>query len=271
MADFERKLTMLAERGIDVGPEEMIERVEAQLAEEPLVVVTKQRKGWAMSVKTDERQDQNKGGSRPGLIWAAAAFVAVIGIGVLYLALSPGGGSDVVQPTPTTTLAPATTTLPAEVRADIAVIDEFLTAWFDGDFARAAAMLGIDPEQEPGQAGWSEYEGAIGADVAVECTPRAEDRVYDCEFSYSNEFYEAVEAAPAVIEWSGRVIDGDSLEFMDLSIGSFLTPVMLTLETWEREVDYESPCDWSVQPIPQCAEFQLEHLDEWAAWYRANN
>jgi hypothetical protein len=41
VADFSSKLQQLSSRGTPVGAEELIERIEAELAEAPLVVATK--------------------------------------------------------------------------------------------------------------------------------------------------------------------------------------------------------------------------------------
>ena len=112
MADFERKLTMLAERGTVVGPEEMIERVEAQLGSDPLVVVTKQRKGWNMSIWTDDDRTTRKNTGLPGWTWAVAAFLIVVALGGLYLVLDNGGGGDAVTPAPTTTAPVSQSTAP---------------------------------------------------------------------------------------------------------------------------------------------------------------
>lgn len=123
MADFERKLTSLAERGTRVGPEEMIERVEARMAEDPLVVATKQRKGWAMTSNTDDDRTARRGSPRPGWTWAVAAFVIVIALGGLYLVLDEGGGGDegeLVSPAPTTTVTARQSTVPEAAPTTVA-------------------------------------------------------------------------------------------------------------------------------------------------------
>ena len=164
MADFERKLSMLAERGARVGPEEMIERVEAELAQDPLVVVTKQRKGSGMSVQTDKPTDQRGRSRARGLAWGVAAFVAVIALGGIYLALADGGG-DPTRPEPAitpTTVAEITTTtrvpttegvvggIPFEER--MATIEAMIAARNSGDFdAWRAAFIAERPEILGGQ------------------------------------------------------------------------------------------------------------------------
>lgn len=111
MADIEQKLQLLAERGTPVGPEELIERVERELAGPPLVVVGRQRKGRFMT-KTDERVTPDAPPARRGLAWALAVFVAVIAVGGLLYLLSGIGDDEAVIDTPApTTEAPPTTGL----------------------------------------------------------------------------------------------------------------------------------------------------------------
>ena len=104
MADFERKLRMLSERGSPVGAEEMIERIEAELVGDPLVVVTKHRGGLLMT-KTDEPMTTTYPGPRRRFGPAVAALVVIATIG-LYLAMARDGGRPVVDQGP---VAPATT------------------------------------------------------------------------------------------------------------------------------------------------------------------
>ncbi len=90
MADFETKLRWLSERGKPVGARKLIERIEADLAGDPLVVVGKPREGRVMT-KTPllaTRQPRRNRGSALAL----ATIVAVLAVGgLLYLAL---GGDD---------------------------------------------------------------------------------------------------------------------------------------------------------------------------------
>lgn len=149
MADFERKLSMLAERGTHVGPEEMIERVTATLAEEPLVVAKKQRKGRGMSVQTDDVAT-NERPKRSGWVWAVAAFVAVLAAGAILLVLNNQGAGEPVVPAPNTTIPTestlaesetattleATPTTSAEERlaARMTVVEAMIVARNSGDY-----------------------------------------------------------------------------------------------------------------------------------------
>ena len=107
MADFERKLQQLSKRGTPVGAEELIERIEAELAGDPLVVVTKQREGVLMT-NTDQPVSTKGPGPGRGFGWALVAFVAVLTVGGLYFAFN--GDNEVVDQvaasTPTTVPEP---------------------------------------------------------------------------------------------------------------------------------------------------------------------
>jgi hypothetical protein len=108
VADFKSKLQQLSVRGTPVGAEELIERIEAELAGDPLVVTTKRREGVFMT-KTDQQVTTKSPGPGRGLAWALAAFAVVLAIGGLYFAFR-GDDSQVVDqttvPTPTTVPVP---------------------------------------------------------------------------------------------------------------------------------------------------------------------
>ena len=66
MADFTNKLHQLSERGTPVGAEELVERIEAELVGDPLVVATKRREGVFMT-KTDQPVTTKSPGPGRGL------------------------------------------------------------------------------------------------------------------------------------------------------------------------------------------------------------
>lgn len=116
MADFESKLRWLSERGNPVGAKKLIERIEAELAGDPIVVVSKRRKGTRMT-KTQRSLTTTPPSRLKGPAWAVMAFVAVLAVGVLYVALS-GRESQVTgtpPPTPITTLDLFTEIAPGEM------------------------------------------------------------------------------------------------------------------------------------------------------------
>ena len=105
MADFEKKLQQLSERRTPVGAEELIERIEAELAGDPLVVVTKQREGTLMT-NTDQPVSTKGPGPGRGLGWALVAFVAILTVGGLFLAFSGDDDEVIDQDTARTLLSP---------------------------------------------------------------------------------------------------------------------------------------------------------------------
>ncbi len=126
MADLETKLRWLSERGDPVGAEALIERIEAHLAGEPLVVVAKRREAKAKPriAPTISRPSLYRG---PAL--GVATFVAVVAVAGLYLTFGGGGGGEVADtPPPPTSVAPEVpppTTVAPEVNETLAEGESF--------------------------------------------------------------------------------------------------------------------------------------------------
>ena len=87
MADFETKLRSLSERGTAVGSEELLERIEAELAGSPLVVVA-ERGAETTVTRTPERLVVNRPSRSRGFAWAVALVAVVIGVVGLNLVLT---------------------------------------------------------------------------------------------------------------------------------------------------------------------------------------
>lgn len=117
MADFENKLHQLSQRGNPIGAEVLIERIEAEMAGDPVVVLEKRREGLPMTktvhkADIDHRQAENLSSWRPIvgesmsiLAIASAVFlilVTAIGIGVLNGPAGPGGVAAAPTPLPET-------------------------------------------------------------------------------------------------------------------------------------------------------------------------
>jgi len=126
VADFETKLRWLSERGNPVGAEELIERIEADLAGDPLVVVAKRREGTPMT-KTQQPPTTNQPRRYQGPAWAVAAFVVVLAVAGTYFAFA--GDKPDIAGTPDDPVATATA---------------FLEAYTTGDVDTAAAFLAAD-------------------------------------------------------------------------------------------------------------------------------
>jgi WD40 repeat protein len=134
MADFAAKLQRLSVRGTPVGVEELIERIEAELAGDPLIVVPQRRKGTVMT-KTDQSVTSKGPGPGRGLGWMVAAFVAILIVGGSLIVFGGNGGEVVEQdtvPTPTTTPTAITGSflLDLETGEQTPLADVFADAFF---------------------------------------------------------------------------------------------------------------------------------------------
>jgi len=135
VADFETKLRWLSERGDPVGAEELIERIEAHLAGDPLVVVARRREGTTMT-KTQQPPTTKRPSRYEGPVWAAAAFVAVLAVAGVYLALTDDV-SDIAG-APDDPVATATAFLEAYTTGDVYKAATFLAADAHFEYSRPA-------------------------------------------------------------------------------------------------------------------------------------
>lgn len=237
MADFERKLAILAERGARVGPEEMIERVEAQMAEDPLVVVTKQRKGWRMSIDTDSAEATRASGP-PGWIWAAAAFVAVIGIGVLYLALTNAGNPDENNAaTGTTTSRVISSSTVAPDLGPVEVAEALAVALQDHDVEAARGILSEDATVDMAAIqsadlleAQRDYWMATGWVFTVDECAEEEPQAVRCTLMHENDWTRAVGGGP--YEGSSYLIDVEDGKVVSISL-DFDSSTGFSRDGWE--------------------------------------
>ncbi len=148
----------------------------------------------------------------------------------------------------------------------MALIDRYAEAWFGGDHGTVLTILGLEPAESQLAIDWSRYEGAIAAKTDLQCESRDDSpAVYDCAISYSNSLYEAVGAPPTTQKWSGRV-DGENIEVLGYELNA--GDVEDSWFEWAaRVLPGPNPCDRFRPPSPECALFQLDHLDDWAAWH----
>ena len=145
MADFKSKLQQLSERGTPVGAEELIERIEAELAGDPLVVATKRREGVFMT-KTDQPVTTKSPGPGRGLAWAVAAFAVILATGGLYFAFRGDDGQVVDQ-----TTLPTPTTIPASV---------------SGSMWPQSSLEDVEEAQELADAGDPDYTWQLDPEIA---------------------------------------------------------------------------------------------------------
>jgi hypothetical protein len=216
-----------------------------------------------------------------------AAFVAVLAVGALYLALS--GDSDEVADTPPTptALAPA-----AETMTDVEVIQAGVEALYSGDAERAVELFGIEDGDDEAQARDDDlirreaaFQTAIGGRLALNCIEEVNTPgMFTCNVPYHNPLTDAagyeyspgdfiqVEVQDGVITQFGRwkkLVQGVAHEFPwhNFALVPFLRE---EVEGSEGCRDDSNPSNWAVIRTRECARLVMDHLDEWAAWYRTN-
>lgn len=150
----------------------------------------------------------------------------------------------------------------------IELVGEYAEAWFGGDSETFLAMLDLDAANSQGMIDWSQYEEAIGAEAELSCAPQTDQPpVYICQVEYSNLLYEAVGESPSTYEWVGRV-EADDRSIQVLRYDSSPGPVEIGWSRWlSQTMPDPNPCPSDRPPDPACAAYQVEHLDEWVAWY----
>ncbi|HEX2152523.1 MAG TPA: hypothetical protein VHL52_00910 [Acidimicrobiia bacterium] len=258
MADFETKLRWLSERGDPVGAEELIERIEADLAGVPLVVVAKRREGRAMT-KTQQPPTATPRKRYRGPALAVAIFVAVLVLPALYLAFS--GESDPVadtQPTPTT-VAPE-----AEIMTDLEVIEAGVAAVYSGDADRAVELFDLSDRDDEAIRQEAAYQAAIGGQLTLNCRELDTPGVFSCRTPYHNAMTDAIHHRDSGD--TNRVVVEDGVirafgfpehTFIALQMGTFLA----------MEGRYEGYENCVFGPFPEfCATIQMESLDSWIEW-----
>jgi len=121
VAEFRNELARLAERGTRVGPEALIERIELEMADDPIVGAEIRPKA-----KPGERVQSTRS-LRRGLGIGLAVMLAVLVVGGAWLVISRD--APIAEPTMTSTLA---------------VAESFMEAWAAGDGEAVAAMVSAE-------------------------------------------------------------------------------------------------------------------------------
>lgn len=257
MADFETKLRWLSERGTPVGAEELIERIEADLAGDPLVVVAKRREGTLMT-KTQQPEVTGQARRMRGPAWAVAAFVAVLTVAGLYLAFS-GDEEDLVAdttPSPTTTVAQTTT--------DLETIEAAVAAFYSGDGERAAELFELSDRTDDQIRGESAYQAAIGGRLTLNCIEETAPGVFTCRTPYHNAMTDAIGYGDSGDTNEVVVEEGVITEFV-FPEHYFMVGQMGTFLAMEGRLTGYENC--SSGPFHEsCATIQMENLDSWVDW-----
>jgi hypothetical protein len=274
--DFTTKLELISKRGTPVGAEELIERIEAQLGGDPLIVVTSRRMG-ALMTKTDQPTTTRPPGTRRGLMWALAAFVAILAIGGLYLAFS-GEEDQVVDqgplPTTTTPSEPATTVAGPAAMSDVETLEAGVTALTAGDGETATDLFNLvssdDPVTDEEVAAQAEYLGASGATLTLDCNePAASGVAFQCLVKHENALSDAIGYVDPGESFVMLVRDGEIVEFPLLHEHSWIRNAFVTFLSLERSGEGQEECTTDGGPLSTaCGAIQVENAGAWGDWYR---
>lgn len=259
MADLQTKLRWLAERGNPVGAEELIERIEAELAGDPLVVVAKRREGTLMTKTQPPPTTQQPSRSR-GPTWAVAAFVAVLAAGVLYLAFSNDEEPVADVPPPPTTVAPD-----VETMTDLEVIEAGVAAFYGGDAQRAVELFDLADRTDDEIRDEAAYQAAIDGRLTLECRQASTPgQSFSCRVPYHNALTDAIGYVDSGDTNRVVVEDGVITEF-GFPEHSFIVVEIGVFLAMEGRFDGYEDCNFG--PFPEsCAAIQLENLDSWLEW-----
>ena len=203
-----------------------------------------------------------------GLAWAVAAFVVVLAVGGLYFAFSGDDGQVVDQttvPTPTTVPAPE-----PETMTDLEVIEAGVAAFYSGDGERAAALFELPDRTDEQVRQESAFQAAIGGQLTLNCDPDGPGQ-FQCFVPYQNAPADAI---------GYRDSPGDNIRVVveNGQVTQFLFPWHTWLERdlsgFLSEVENGQVCGQGGFGHPllrttDCANWIMEHLDEWIEWYQS--
>jgi hypothetical protein len=270
VSEFETNLRWLSERGEPVGAEELIERIEADLAGDPLVVVAKRREGTIMT-KNQQRPTDRKSNRYRGPAWGVAVFAAVLAVAGLYFAFSNDSGEVADNPPPPTTVAPDVETL-----TDLEIIEAGVAALYSGDADRAAELFELEaspsdddpPLTDEQVRAVAVYQKAIGGRLTLNCTELQTPGEFSCRVPYHNALTDAIFFTD--FGDTNRVVVKDGV------ITTFAFPehseMLVSMTSYlARELGGEVPeeCRHWYSPFTEnCVAIQLENLDGWAAFYK---
>jgi hypothetical protein len=259
VADFESKLRWLSERGNPVGAEELIERIEADLAEDPLVVVAKRREGTLMT-KTQQSPRTSQSSRYRGPVWAVAASVAVV-VAAAGLFLAFSGDRDEVAdiPPPSTTVAPD-----VETMTDLEVVEAGVAAFYSGDAERAVQLFELSDRDDDEIRGEAAYQAAIGGRLTLDCQAQDTPGVLSCRTRYHNGMTDAIGFVDSGNTSRIVIEDGLITEFA-FPRHTFIAAEMGVFLFIEGSFEGYESCAFG--PLPEsCATIQMENLDAWVEW-----
>ncbi len=270
MADFETKLRWLSERGNPVGAEELIERIEAEMAGDPLVVVAKRREGTIMS-KTRQSPNISRLGRYKGPAWGLAALVVILAVAGLYYAFS--GDTDQVadNPSPPTTVAPD-----VETMTDLEVIEAGVAALYSGNADRAVELFELPAPDDEGVRSWSAFQAAVDGRLTLDCVEGNTRGIFSCLMLYHNVWTDAIGWVDSPGDATTVVVSNGVITTFDMPVHSFIHRGVEEFLIEEgalflsaAELDLVSNCVLCSMNA-EVAKLAVEYLDEWAAWAATN-
>jgi hypothetical protein len=257
VADFDTKLRWLSERGDPVGAEELIERIEADLAGDPLVVVAKRRERTLMT-KTQPSLTISPASRSRGLAWAVAAFVAVLAVAGLIFAFTGDPDQVADDPPPPTTVAPD-----VETMSDLEVIEAGVAAFYSGDAERAAELFELPDRTDEEIREEAAYQAAIGGRLTLNCSG-GEGGVFVCRVPYHNAMTDAIGSVDSG-DTNRVVVDDGVITAFGFPEHTWMVVEMGHFLAGEGSFEGYGPCGFG--PFPElCATIQLDNLDAWVEW-----
>lgn len=275
MADFVRGIEILAHRGNPVGAEEMIERVEAQLAHDPLVVA-RQQKMTPIANRAERRKTKSINRGRAGWITAVAAFTLIVAAAAIG-SLSGGNQDSTRDSVATSTPEVIDTT----GMSDLEIVEAGLGAWQAGNVAAVTQLFDFSFRSR-----WSlgELNGEmayqarvpetatiacemIGSEVVCEVgdtTPMAvaiglDEPPESIRFMVEDSTIVAVDEGAPLPSWSGG--------YVSMAAYLRLHGRIIYAEPWDSQLKVYTVECLEAPREEFCATLEAKNLDGWAAWY----
>jgi hypothetical protein len=269
-------MEVLALRGTPVGAEDMIERVEARLAEDPLVVANRQRGTTPIARRSEMRDPKSINGGVAGWIWAVAAFTLVV-VGAAIGTLPEGYEDNTRDPMATT----APPVIDTTGMTDPEIVEAGLGAWEAGNVAAVTQLFDFAFRSR-----WSldelngelAYQARIADATPISCRAFGSEVV--CEVGNTTPMADAV----------GVEMPSESIRFTVEDSTIFPADGVFPLPTWPAgqvsmasylrlhgKIIYAEPWDTQLKEYTTecleaprqefCATLEAKNLEGWAAWY----
>lgn len=200
-----------------------------------------------------------------GPAWALAAFVAVLAVAGLFLAFAGDRGELADTPPPPTTVAPEVETL-----TDLEVIQAGVAAFYSGDAERAVELFELPDRTDDQIRGEAAFQAAIGGRLTLSCTKQVTPGEFFCHAPYHNAITDAINHRDGGDTFRVVVEGGVIREFSFPEHSGLMVPLAGFISQVENNQACEQEELLVLPRTADCANFILEHLDEFAADYETN-